>query len=596
MLLFRRPRRKSVPAPEFLTGHAAFQVFDGDGSGSLDIDEVRQILQRPGGGQPLSDEEVADIIADFDKNGDGLLQYDEFAVMWGVVDASASNGPESQQDAPSKGKGKARGEGSRKKSMSRFNSDDERSGLSSSQQLQAAAHIERQSAEALAERAASLLDETFERRLGRALLQRTSRMSTKPNKAGGGGGKGGAFGMLMQDWDKNGDGELSKQEFRQAVRSSLGLKAANGEIDALVRIGITVQRVHAHQEGGGGGAAGSSRAHATASPPGHPIHTHTTSRRTATPPHRMARTAYIMHPWRVTRSPLRVRVQFVEFDANGSDTLSLKELRPCLRALQDVAAAASDEVATLEEMCNASRERAMEIDEAVACMVEVESEEMRFQEATAAAHLALRTMDSLLRKGTVRIEDMVGRFKGVDAQGAIGRKAFRKVVLDLGEREGATPEECDAWFDEELVDQGGEQAAADVEGAAGKIHLASALKRARQAAKEAKEAEGALKKGLAALRRDARALQLEIKQRAQEAAMQVRERELAAQAAAQAMAEAQAEAARAKQEAKQAAALKRREEKAAFNAKVEERRSLGVAARSSLGGSDRYDGLSASQV
>jgi Ca2+-binding EF-hand superfamily protein len=38
---------------------------------------------------------------------------------------------------------------------------------------------------------------------------------------------------LVKEWDKNGDGELSKIEFKQAVRLTLNLKASNDEIDEI---------------------------------------------------------------------------------------------------------------------------------------------------------------------------------------------------------------------------------------------------------------------------------------------------------------------------------------------------------------------------
>lgn len=61
----RKKKHVNTPAPDLLTGHAAFRVFDQDGSGALDANELRAILQRPGGGQPLTDEEVANIIGTF---------------------------------------------------------------------------------------------------------------------------------------------------------------------------------------------------------------------------------------------------------------------------------------------------------------------------------------------------------------------------------------------------------------------------------------------------------------------------------------------------------------------------------------------------
>jgi hypothetical protein len=61
----------------------AFEKFDTNGNGSLSIAELKAVLKRPGGGRPLTDEDVAEIIADYDVNGDGELQLNEFALMWG---------------------------------------------------------------------------------------------------------------------------------------------------------------------------------------------------------------------------------------------------------------------------------------------------------------------------------------------------------------------------------------------------------------------------------------------------------------------------------------------------------------------------------
>ena len=45
---------------------AAFHHFDTDNSGALSVDELREVLKRPGGGAPLSDEEIQQIIDEFD--------------------------------------------------------------------------------------------------------------------------------------------------------------------------------------------------------------------------------------------------------------------------------------------------------------------------------------------------------------------------------------------------------------------------------------------------------------------------------------------------------------------------------------------------
>ena len=52
------------------------------------IAQLKAVLTRPSGGMPLTDQEVADIIAEFDRDGDGELQFDEFAVFWAPVNGA----------------------------------------------------------------------------------------------------------------------------------------------------------------------------------------------------------------------------------------------------------------------------------------------------------------------------------------------------------------------------------------------------------------------------------------------------------------------------------------------------------------------------
>jgi Ca2+-binding EF-hand superfamily protein len=59
-----------------------FELFDQDGNGKLDAEELQAILTRQGGGQSLSLADAQEIIADFDENKDGFLQFDEFVKAW----------------------------------------------------------------------------------------------------------------------------------------------------------------------------------------------------------------------------------------------------------------------------------------------------------------------------------------------------------------------------------------------------------------------------------------------------------------------------------------------------------------------------------
>ena len=57
----------------------AFQMFDTDSDGSLSPAELKAVLCRPvKGATALTEAQVDDLIKKFDKNGDGVLDLDEF--------------------------------------------------------------------------------------------------------------------------------------------------------------------------------------------------------------------------------------------------------------------------------------------------------------------------------------------------------------------------------------------------------------------------------------------------------------------------------------------------------------------------------------
>ncbi len=57
----------------------AFNVFDSDGNGYIDAKELRLAMTRLG--EKLTEAEVDDMIKDADKNGDGKVDYKEFAAL-----------------------------------------------------------------------------------------------------------------------------------------------------------------------------------------------------------------------------------------------------------------------------------------------------------------------------------------------------------------------------------------------------------------------------------------------------------------------------------------------------------------------------------
>lgn len=71
--------------------HAAFRMFDKDGSGIISADEIREVLCF-GGANALSAEAVDKIIKQVDENGDGEIQFEEFVTMMTGLDDNANAG------------------------------------------------------------------------------------------------------------------------------------------------------------------------------------------------------------------------------------------------------------------------------------------------------------------------------------------------------------------------------------------------------------------------------------------------------------------------------------------------------------------------
>ena len=77
----------------------AFETFDEDGSGAISAEELQGVLTRPGtSNEMLSLDEIGAIIARFDDNGDGELQFEEFSKLWTSKRRRALNGGDENEN------------------------------------------------------------------------------------------------------------------------------------------------------------------------------------------------------------------------------------------------------------------------------------------------------------------------------------------------------------------------------------------------------------------------------------------------------------------------------------------------------------------
>ncbi|XP_032812176.1 uncharacterized protein LOC116943477 [Petromyzon marinus] len=77
-------RKKSGPKPELSEEQKqeikeAFDLFDADGSGTIDVKELK-VAMRALGFEPKK-EEIKKMIADFDKDGSGKINFNDFLAM-----------------------------------------------------------------------------------------------------------------------------------------------------------------------------------------------------------------------------------------------------------------------------------------------------------------------------------------------------------------------------------------------------------------------------------------------------------------------------------------------------------------------------------
>ncbi|XP_066264508.1 calmodulin-beta-like [Branchiostoma lanceolatum] len=76
-LTMMEKRKEKIDASDVIS--EAFRVFDTNGDGFLSAEELRHVMTCLG--QQLTDEDVEDMVRLADKDGDGKINYAEFAAM-----------------------------------------------------------------------------------------------------------------------------------------------------------------------------------------------------------------------------------------------------------------------------------------------------------------------------------------------------------------------------------------------------------------------------------------------------------------------------------------------------------------------------------
>lgn len=246
--------------------------------------------------------------------------------------------------------------------------------------------------------AASQTITPFERRLGEALRREQMSLDKKKTKKE-------AVNTLMRSWDKNGDGEISRVEFRQAVRDkkSLNVESSNQEIDELY-----------------------APDHRTLDAWHSPIHS------PAYTPSCLILCQSVAYASRPGIRPLTSLARsFNSFDADGGGSLDLKELGPALQALQDAVTSSYASELQARMLSNPARQRIAALAEARQTMEEID--DLRLQ--VAALHERARPEERFalaLKERNVTPSMACDRAIGKQSGGSVGQKEFCAAIDKLG--------------------------------------------------------------------------------------------------------------------------------------------------------------------
>eukprot|EP00567_Pseudictyota_dubia_P012031 CAMPEP_0197434162 /NCGR_PEP_ID=MMETSP1175-20131217/1931_1 /TAXON_ID=1003142 /ORGANISM="Triceratium dubium, Strain CCMP147" /LENGTH=152 /DNA_ID=CAMNT_0042962781 /DNA_START=114 /DNA_END=572 /DNA_ORIENTATION=+ len=88
---------KDVSREEIEEYKAAFSMFDKDGDGTIDTDELGAVFRSLG--ELATDEEIEDLVREVDTDGDGVIDFSEFLAMMSKQKLMADDEPDVAREA-----------------------------------------------------------------------------------------------------------------------------------------------------------------------------------------------------------------------------------------------------------------------------------------------------------------------------------------------------------------------------------------------------------------------------------------------------------------------------------------------------------------
>ena len=137
---------------------------------------------------------------------------------------------------------------------------------------------------------------------------------------------------------------------------------------------------------------------------------------------------------------------FEDFDADGSGSLELNEMKPCLVALQDAATAAHKEALQLNTAAARCRARAVNLREAAKTMADVEAAHAKVEdEYKVAADLGVRLGEHLAKR-SLKVDLACRNWPEMNREGKVSAAQFVQGVLALKLSGEVDEAEVRSWF------------------------------------------------------------------------------------------------------------------------------------------------------